>query len=162
MNGKIDWSNVPKTCFKKYSFKIYLMKTNTESIIFPLKKEMATHSSVLAWRIPGMGEPGELPSTGSHGVRHDWSNLVAVAALWEDNFCWWLANSSLLLRQFLYTVFLNLDPWTSPIPSPVPRRACPGINIAQLSRCLHDSWPSKKDVSLNIKLFWNKHEYKFE
>lgn len=36
MNGKIDWSNVPKTCLKKYSFKIYLMKTNTESIIFPL------------------------------------------------------------------------------------------------------------------------------
>ena len=36
-----------------------------------LEKEMATHSSVLAWRIPGMGEPGGLPSTGSHGVRHD-------------------------------------------------------------------------------------------
>ena len=36
-----------------------------------LEKEMATHSSVLAWRIPGMGEPGGLPSTGSHRVRHD-------------------------------------------------------------------------------------------
>ena len=36
-----------------------------------LKKEMATHSSVLAWRIPGMGEPGGLPSMGSHGVGHD-------------------------------------------------------------------------------------------
>ena len=36
-----------------------------------LEKEMATHSSVLAWRIPGMGEPGELPSMGSHRVRHD-------------------------------------------------------------------------------------------
>ena len=35
------------------------------------KKEMATHSSVLAWRIPGMAEPGELPSLGSHRVRHD-------------------------------------------------------------------------------------------
>ena len=36
-----------------------------------LEKEMATHSSVLAWRIPGMGEPGGLPSVGSHGVGHD-------------------------------------------------------------------------------------------
>ena len=36
-----------------------------------LEKEMATHSSVLAWRIPGMGEPGGLPSMGSHRVRRD-------------------------------------------------------------------------------------------
>ena len=36
-----------------------------------LEKEMATHSSVLAWRIPGMGEPGGLPSMWSHGVGHD-------------------------------------------------------------------------------------------
>ena len=52
-----------------------------------LEKEMATHSSVLAWRIPGMGEPGGLPSMGSHRVRHDWSDLavaVAVAARCEQ------------------------------------------------------------------------------
>ena len=36
-----------------------------------LEKEMATHSSVLAWKIPGTGEPGGLPSVGSHRVRHD-------------------------------------------------------------------------------------------
>jgi len=41
---------------------------------FPaLEKEMATHSSVLAWRIPGTGEPGGLPSVGSHRVGHDWA-----------------------------------------------------------------------------------------
>ena len=44
-----------------------------------LEKEMATHSSVLAWRIPGTAEPGGLPSMGSHRVRHDWSNLAAAA-----------------------------------------------------------------------------------
>ena len=44
-----------------------------------LEKEMATHSSVLAWRILGTGEPGGLPSMGSHRVRHDWSDLAAVA-----------------------------------------------------------------------------------
>ena len=43
-----------------------------------LEKEMVTHSSVLAWRIPGTGEPGGLPSMGSHRVGHDWSDL----ALW--------------------------------------------------------------------------------
>ena len=45
---------------------------------------MATHSSALAWRIPGTGEPGGLLSTVSHRVRHDWSDLAAAAAaaLW--------------------------------------------------------------------------------
>ena len=41
---------------------------------------MATHSSVLAWRIPGTGEPGGLLSMGSHRVGHDWSDLAAAAA----------------------------------------------------------------------------------
>ena len=40
---------------------------------------MATHSNVLAWRIPGTGEPGGLPSMGLHRVRHDWSDLAAAA-----------------------------------------------------------------------------------
>ena len=43
-----------------------------------LEKEMATHSSVLAWRIPGMGEPGGLPSIGLHRVGHNWSYLAAA------------------------------------------------------------------------------------
>ena len=46
-----------------------------------LEKEMTTHSSVLAWRIPGTGEPGGLPSVGSHRVRDDWSDLAAAAAV---------------------------------------------------------------------------------
>ena len=45
-----------------------------------LEKEMATHSSVLARRIPGTGKPGGLPSTGLHRVGHDWSDLAAAAA----------------------------------------------------------------------------------
>ena len=44
-----------------------------------LEKEMATHSSVLAWRIPGMGEPGGLLSMGSQRVGQDWSDLAAAA-----------------------------------------------------------------------------------
>ena len=42
---------------------------------------MATHSSVLAWRIPGTGEPDGLPSMGSHRIRHYSSNLAAAAAV---------------------------------------------------------------------------------
>ena len=49
-----------------------------------LEKEMATHSGVLAWRIQGTGEPGGLPSMGSHRVGHDWSDLAAAAAA-----AWW-------------------------------------------------------------------------
>ena len=46
-----------------------------------LEKEMATHSSVLAWRIPGTGEPGGLPSMGSHRVGHNWSDAAAATAV---------------------------------------------------------------------------------
>ena len=45
-----------------------------------LEREMVTHSSVLAWRIPGTGKPGGLLSVGSQRVRHDWSDLAAAAA----------------------------------------------------------------------------------
>ena len=45
---------------------------------------MATHSSVLAWRIPGTGEPGGVPSVGSHRVGHNWSNLAV--AIWISIF----------------------------------------------------------------------------
>ena len=47
---------------------------------YALEKEMATHSSILAWRVPGTGEPGGLPSMGSHRIGHDWSDLAAAAA----------------------------------------------------------------------------------
>ena len=58
---------------------------------YALEKEMATHSSVLGWRIPGTGEPGRLPSMGSHRVGHDWSDLAAVVVkrVWQKTakFC---------------------------------------------------------------------------
>ena len=52
----------------------YIQKTlesKRSPVLHALEKEMATHSSVLAWRIPGMGEPGGLRSMGSHRVGHD-------------------------------------------------------------------------------------------
>ena len=64
-----------------------------------LEKKMATHSSVLAWRIPGTMEPHGLPSMGSHRVGHDWSNLAAAAL----NIYHYLKSQSycLLIHQIL-------------------------------------------------------------
>ena len=47
----------------------------------PLEKEMATHSSILAWRIPWMEEPGGLQSTGSQRVGHDWATSLSVSLM---------------------------------------------------------------------------------
>jgi len=86
---------------------------------------MATHSSVLAWRIPGTEEPGRRPSMGSHRVRHDWSDLAAaVAACYFDyySFVVWSEardcdiSSSVLFSQYCFgysgsfvfpSIFLN-------------------------------------------------------
>ena len=57
-----------------------LSHTNTCIYSPQMEKEMATHSSVLAWRIPGTVEPGGLLSMGSHRVGHDWSDIAAAAA----------------------------------------------------------------------------------
>jgi len=53
------------------------------------EKEMASHSIVPAWRIPGMGEPGGLLSMGLHRVRHDWSDLAAAAVPQNSWMCLW-------------------------------------------------------------------------
>ena len=56
----------------------YILKIKA-TLLTDKEKEMATHSSVLAWRIPGTGEPGGPLSMGSHRVGHDWSDLAAAA-----------------------------------------------------------------------------------
>ena len=64
---------------------------------------LATHSSVLAWRIPGMGEPGGLPSMGSHRVGHDWSDLAAAAV----DICQYYSLNHPTLSHPLLLGFLN-------------------------------------------------------
>ena len=75
-------------------FKWYFYVTR---LYYHLEKEMATHSSVLAWRIPGTGEPGGLPSMGSHRVGHDWSDLAAAAAVNRYRFYCWADGNALAI-----------------------------------------------------------------
>ena len=88
---KLQWWSFDELSFKK----LHLMSSL-------LEKEMATQSSILAWRIPGMGEPGRLPSMGSHRVGHDCSDL-AVSDLIEVK---WSEMKS------LSRVRLFATPWT--------------------------------------------------
>jgi len=74
---------------------------------------MATHSSILAWRIPGTGEPGGLPSMGLHRIGHDWSNLAAAAAAWSllywDSWGSDYSFSCLLIIYCCYLCFLIIS-----------------------------------------------------
>ena len=75
-----------------------------------LEKETATYSSVLAWRIPGTGEPGGLPSLGSHRVGHDWSDLAAAAAPGLV-FCWLYRPSPSLAAKNIVNLISVLIIW---------------------------------------------------
>ena len=68
---------------------------------------MATHSSILAWGIPGTEEPSGLPSMGSHRVRHDWSDLAAAAALIFHRFPIYLPSHNLLLKKLKVLFFVS-------------------------------------------------------
>ena len=63
-------------------------------IDYTKEKEMANHPTILVWRSPGMGEPGGLPSMGSHRVGHDWSELAAAKPLY-----WWQQTVENSLRD---------------------------------------------------------------
>ena len=69
--GCSPWGHWSRTRLSDFTFTFHF---------HTLEKEMATHSGVLAWRIPETGKPSGLPSMGSHRVRHDWSDLAAAAA----------------------------------------------------------------------------------
>ena len=82
---------------------------------------MAPHSSVLAWRIPGMGEPGGLPSMRSHRVRHNWSDLAAAEGK---------SPGKLQLISFLRQIYVSGG-------------AVGKESACQCRRCMFESWVRK-------------------
>ena len=88
--SKIPWTEKPGGLHAVHG----VVKSQTRLSDFPftfhfhaLEKEMATHSSILAWTMPGTGEPGGLPSMGSHRVEHDSSDLAAGGASGKEPTC---------------------------------------------------------------------------
>ena len=115
-----------------------------------LEKEMATHSSVLAWRIPGTGDPGGLPSIGSHRVGHDWRDLAAATAAKAggegDDRGWngWMAS----LTRWMW-VWVNSRSWWWTGRSSV-------LQFTGLQRVRHN-WVTKlnwTDRFFNLKFFY--------
>ena len=124
MDGGAWWAavhGVPKSWARLSDF-------NFTFCFHALKKEMATHSSVLAWRIPGTGEPGGLPSMGLHRVRHYWSDLAAASSChsiicWKDSLLfhwmpWYLCRKStdhqheaLFLFYSVSLIYITLSWW---------------------------------------------------
>ena len=76
MDGGAWWATVHGVARSRSRLSDFTFTFHFHSV----EREMATHSSVLAWRIPGMAEPGGLLSMGLHRVGHDWSDLAAAAA----------------------------------------------------------------------------------
>ena len=102
-----------------------------------LEKEMATHSSVLAWRIPGTGEPGGLPSMGSHRAGHDWSDLAAAAPyLWDK----YLKAGTPVQRINACVIFMD----TAKFPSTGIRQICKKFPPATHEKaCFSTAWPTE-------------------
>ena len=141
-----------------------------------LEKEMATHSSVLAWRIPGIGEPGGLPSMGSHRAGHDWSDLAAASArlklvmllitipVKNDCICWKHPSHLFFYNTWLPSVdgskynTWKLDGVTSTylkVPQLVPQFSSNFIyseNTWEPWMRIKDLWGTKRDLSTNFSV----------
>ena len=108
-----------------------------------LEKEMATHSSVLAWRIPGTGEPGGLPSMGSHRVGHNWSKLAAAAAAAA------CARYSARCRRYRSKTSRQTNHYTNKVMwGELPFMLPCGREPAFLGRGVPPSWPASQDPGL--------------
>ena len=104
---------------------------------------MATHSSVLAWRVPGTGEPGGLPSMGPHRVGHNWSGLAAAAAACISHF-----GSNFVLAHAVLAKKHHSCPYVLSTPYDLPCRGLQlGHTLVSLSKYVDDM------VSSNIFLY---------
>ena len=108
----------------------------------PLEKEMATHSSTLAWRIPWREEPGRLQSMGSQWVGHNWATSLHFTSLHFPG--------GLVVKNHLQFRELRFDPWARKIPwrrkwLPTPL-FLPGKSHGQRSLAGYSPWGHKESV----------------
>ena len=97
---------------------------------------MATHSSVLAWRIPGTGQPGRLQSMGSRRVRHDWSDLAAAAAA-----AFLKGNSISLKKHLLIKIWMSaLSPFPFFLLKPSSNSRIPQLTVLSWSATTMLTW----------------------
>ena len=114
--SKIKMINLHKHFDHKRSLNITFLRDFTFTFHFhALEKEMATHSSVLAWRIPGTGEPGGLPSMGSHRVGHEWSDLAPAASERKTDIILYYTQETVMSEA--------LEHFSWPLSWPVPSKA---------------------------------------
>ena len=105
MDGGARWASVHRIARSR----TWLIDFSFTFHFHALEKEMATHSSVLAWRIPGTGEPSGLLSMGSHRVGHDWSDLAVAVAVWKkSNWNCFISVSIKGHRNAQYSLSLHL------------------------------------------------------
>ena len=143
---------------------------------YALEKEMATHSSVLAWRIPGTAEPGGLPPMELYRVRHDWSSLAAAAdrtGAWGPGpflsehritFLWWRFMGTSLpdygLTSRTKDVW-HLEAYNSPCLSlTFPRKGLCWKLLGSFRFLRHDpphllAWPSVNLSLFQTLMFWS-------
>ena len=110
---------------------------------------MAIHSSVLAWRIPGMEEPGGLPSMGSHRVGHDWSDLAAVADSILKSRDITLSTKVCLVKAMVFLVVMyGCESWT------IKKAECRRIDAFELwcwRRLLRVPWTARRSNQSILK-----------
>ena len=109
----------------------------------PLEKEMATHSSILAWKIPWTEEPGGLQSTGSKGVRHDWAhrhNLTQKSPRVKFYMPFTLKSTKLKCAFSGISSGMRLNHWTSQMALVVKN---PPANAGDIKRCGFNPWVGK-------------------
>ena len=114
---------------------------------------MATHSSVLAWRIPGMGEPSGWPSMWSHRVRHDWSDLAAAVAAATSWTAAYLPYPSLSLGVWSNSCLESVMPSNHLIlwrPLLLPPSIIPSIRVFSSESVLRIRWPKYWSLSFSM------------
>ena len=131
----------------------------------PLEKEMVTHSSILAWRIPRMKMPGRLQSTGSQRVGHDWATsltylLSSVVAQrlkclppMQETRVWSLGWEDTLEKEMV--THSSILAWR------IPRTEMPGRLQSTGSPRVGDDWAYLVDLGVDSYYFWLKYHFSF-